>query len=888
MLVSDWRRVGGAEGAEWLFPAVKGDSRYQSIWAIGVAEVAGPGPRCRGYSDSAATRRAVCEDCRLYFRDACPQHGVPTFIADSPVPARAPSRALLSLPQGLLVKERPQGGLGVWCALPALPRGCIFGPYQGEVVLEHQECTLFSWAVWENGSYFYIDASDDSKSSWMRYVACASTEEEHNLTVFQYRGHIYYRACQSIGAGAELLVWIGEEYARTLGLKLGEHFKYEFGEKELLLKMFQDLRVKPAEPAPAPPSCPPYLCGNLASSRLRSHKPGYLAMGMDRAPRGHPDPAFPLLEGTQNLVGLGRAQSRYWTFFGFQGDAYGRILDKTKIICKLCGVRLSYSGNTTNLRQHLIYKHRREYNQLVGVQAGAPDIPKGAPSPATLGRTTRAMADFLVWDLMPLEVVEGEGFAQMLRTLEPGSKPPAAGFLAHTLLRERHLQGKAKVAELVRELPHCALSLDLWCHGPGLSYLTLTLHYVDTAFDACARVLCSRPVPEELSPESLAGVLSWVAGEWGVRESGAYAVGPHGPAARQAAAALGWQALPCVGQALGGAMEAVLALPPVQSALERCRHLASWALAGPGRAEEPLLRTLLQRLLRDGAQWQGAHGLLQGLLEQAEVLGGLGPEGEPALHHQDWATLQDAADVLKPLAVAASTFTKEPFAGLSLVKPVLTSLLYKHLAPSEWDSELVKAAKGAAHRELSRRYADPEAGRVLNLACALDPRFRGLDFLSQPERCETLRLLMLEAVGLAEGPGASPCGQASSPSLPPPPPKQPLQDSGIEYLLGDLCSGQGGVGSGSVQQQAEQESASFQTSGASSLGQEPLQWWKMHHAQYPLLTRVARKLLGVPATAAPAAWLFGEAGQVMYKKRAALAPEHVDMLVFLHGNRTVL
>uniref|UniRef100_A0A8C3S485 SET domain-containing protein n=1 Tax=Chelydra serpentina TaxID=8475 RepID=A0A8C3S485_CHESE len=163
-----------------------------------------------------------CEDCRLYFRDACAQHGAPTFIVDAPVPARAPSRALLSLPQGLLVKERPQGGLGVWSARPALPRGCIFGPYQGEVVLEQGECTLFSWAVGENGSYFYIDASDDSKSSWMRYVACASTEEEHNLTVFQYRGRIYYRACQPIGAGTELLVWIGEEYARTLGLQLGE------------------------------------------------------------------------------------------------------------------------------------------------------------------------------------------------------------------------------------------------------------------------------------------------------------------------------------------------------------------------------------------------------------------------------------------------------------------------------------------------------------------------------------------------------------------------------------------------------------------------------------------------------------------------------------------
>lgn len=54
-----------------------------------------------------------------------------------------------------------------------------------------------------------------------RYVACASTEDEQNLTVFQYRGYIYYRVCQTIPADTELLVWIGEEYARTLGLRLG-------------------------------------------------------------------------------------------------------------------------------------------------------------------------------------------------------------------------------------------------------------------------------------------------------------------------------------------------------------------------------------------------------------------------------------------------------------------------------------------------------------------------------------------------------------------------------------------------------------------------------------------------------------------------------------------
>ncbi|KAH0626674.1 hypothetical protein JD844_001772 [Phrynosoma platyrhinos] len=785
-----------------------------------------------------------CEDCRLYFQDSCPHHGPPTFVADSPVPERAPSQALLSLPEGLVVKERSQGGFGVWSTLPALPRGCIFGPYEGEVVQEHGDCTRYSWAVRENGSYFFIDASDDSRSSWMRYVACASTKNEQNLTVFQYRGYIYYQVCQTVPVDTELLVWIGEEYAHTLGLRLGEHFKYEFGEKELLMKIFQDLRLKipSSPPAPhAPVSWTQYLCGDAtASALLALHKPGLPPPG---------GATFPLLEGTQNL--------------------------------------------------HLIYKHRYEYNQLVGTQIttlnkGVVGMGEFGPSwPLTPGRTTRAVADFIVLDFMPVEVVEGEGFGQMLGVLDPSYKPPDAASLAHNVLKDMYTQVKGKIRELVRALPQCSLSLDVWCHSSSLTYLTLTVHYVDDCFEPRTRVLSSRPIPEEPSTESLAEALAEASMEWGVRDSTSYILGGlRGAATQKAAAALGWAALPCVGQALKAAMEAVLSQPAAQRALERLHRLASWVLAGTGQSEklrtqEPLLQAHLSRLLQDGGKWHSVYAVLQGLLEHSEPLVGLCPDGEVTLHLQDWSALQDTVKVLKPMAIATSTFTKEPFSSLSLVKPVLTSLLYKHLVANESDSALVMEAKAAAQKELTKQFSNSDVNQAFNLACTLDPRFRGLDFLNYADRVETLHLLKTKASCLAETASsltyALPDAASSSP-----PAKLPKQDTGIEFLLGDLCSMHSASGISSAHQQAEQETASFQTSKASALGQEPLQWWKMHHTQYPLLAQAARKLLGIPATSVPAGWLFSNAGDAICTKRRALTPEHVDMLVFLHGNRAML
>ncbi|XP_026525332.1 zinc finger BED domain-containing protein 1-like [Notechis scutatus] len=831
-----------------------------------------------------------CEVCRLYFHDSCPQHGPPTFVANTPVPERAPSRALLSLPEGLLIKKRSQGGLGVWSALPTLPCGCIFGPYEGKVVRELSDCTLYSWAVKNKGSYFFIDASDDSISNWMRYVACASTEHEQNLTVFQYQGYIYYRVCQIIPADTELLVWIGEEYARTVGLHLGEHFKYEFGEKELLMKLFQELHVKTQSPPPAlhtSSSCTQYLCGDAtASSFLPLHKPGPPVGGS----------TFPLLEGTQNVVALSQAESHYWTFFGFQGDAYGRILDKSKIICKVCGVQLSYSGNTISLRQHLICKHRREYIEVLKVAnrnkgiAGTGEF--GTPQPPVPSQTTQAVADFIVLDLMPMEVVEGEGFGKMLAVLDPNYKSPEAAALAHTVLKDMYTQVKGKIWELVRALPQCSLSLDIWCHSSTLTYLTLTVHYVDDCFEPQARVLSSRPIPENPSTESLVESLTEATKEWGVHESTLYTMGGIGPVFQQAAAALGWTALPCIGQVLRAAMEAVLSQPVAQSALESLRHLASWALTGTGRNEklwfqEPLLQTHLSRFLRDGSRWHSVYTILQDLLEYSKSLSGLGPDGEAFLHPQDWAALKDTVQVLKPMAIATSTFTKHPFSSLALVKPVLTSLLYKHLVASECDSALVLEAKEAAQKELNHHFSRPEVNQVLNLACALDPRFHCLDFLSHSDRVETLRLLKTEVSHLASASAflTSSVPDAAS-SLPPS--KLPKQDAGIEFLLGDLCSTRGGPGISSAHQQAEREIASFQINKASALTQEPLQWWKIHHTQYPLLAQAARKLLGVPATSVPAGWLFSSTGDAIHTKRQALTPEHVDMLVFLHGNHAML
>jgi hypothetical protein len=64
----------------------------------------------------------------------------------------------------------------------------------------------------------------------------------------------------------------------------------------------------------------------------------------------------------------------------------------------------------------------------------------------------------------------------------------------------------------------------------------------------------------------------------------------------------------------------------------------------------------------------------------------------------------------------------------------------------------------------------------------------------------------------------------------------------------------------------------------------PLTWWKTNKTRFPILSKLARKYLAIPATSTPSERLFSEAGNVMTIKRTQLAPNMLENLVFCKKN----
>ena len=68
------------------------------------------------------------------------------------------------------------------------------------------------------------------------------------------------------------------------------------------------------------------------------------------------------------------------------------------------------------------------------------------------------------------------------------------------------------------------------------------------------------------------------------------------------------------------------------------------------------------------------------------------------------------------------------------------------------------------------------------------------------------------------------------------------------------------------------------------LSTNPLNWWREHEGEYPLLSCQAKRYLGIPGTSVPSERIFSTAGDIVKAQRSALNPEHVDQLIFLKKN----
>ena len=86
--------------------------------------------------------------------------------------------------------------------------------------------------------------------------------------------------------------------------------------------------------------------------------------------------------------------------------------------------------------------------------------------------------------------------------------------------------------------------------------------------------------------------------------------------------------------------------------------------------------------------------------------------------------------------------------------------------------------------------------------------------------------------------------------------------------------------------QTEEETGRFKETALMPItkGANPLNWWRKHECEYPLLSKLAKRYLCIPGTSVSSERVFSTAGDIIAAQRSAFTPEHLDQILFLHKN----
>ena len=359
--------------------------------------------------------------------------------------------------------------------------------------------------------------------------------------------------------------------------------------------------------------------------------------------------------------------------------------------------------------------------------------------------------------------------------------------------------------------------------------------------------------------------------------------------------------IPCAGHTLNLSVEAGLKERTLSSAVARCRKIVThFNQARVDRemlsSKQELLGIPKHSLIKDvSTRWNSTHDMIKRLCEQQPAISAVLHRRRDLLHleisPEEWRILEDITELLEPYKDVTTYLSAESYPTISALGPLFAAIQAK-LTHSDNDSVAVRSVKSLLAADMSTRYQSTGVSLLLHKASFLDPRFKTLAHLSAAEKEETVDCIIqdllasipAEEVSETDGevveveePEKEAVVECSTT-----PKKQ--KTTLLEKLLGRKFEGNQTTITVSENEIVQAEISYYKSASPIGLRDKPLKWWNVRKRILPNLARLAQKYLGIVATSVPSEWLFSTAGNIVSAKRAALLPENVEKLVFLHEN----
>ena len=290
--------------------------------------------------------------------------------------------------------------------------------------------------------------------------------------------------------------------------------------------------------------------------------------------------------------------------------------------------------------------------------------------------------------------------------------------------------------------------------------------------------------------------------------------------------------------------------------------------------------------------------------------------------------LDELCNILAPFEKATRDFSGNTYITLSQMFPIIVNLT-NSLKPSESDdlyeeyndsddnntitsdsegsltnqnievvdysniSEVLKKIKKNIYAALKHYWSTPDEFGIM--ATLLDPRYKDLNFISDEEikvkirsslqiQYDQLKKEMQQQSSTPPSPTSSTISIISTDttrsSTPSTRSLREYQERREQRIKEVFQSAEKSASSSAI---ADEITTYFLLPVARE-NKDPLNWWKTKQEIFPILSIIARKYLGIPATSVASERLFSDAGNHITAKRSLLDPGLLGKMVFLKRN----
>ena len=470
----------------------------------------------------------------------------------------------------------------------------------------------------------------------------------------------------------------------------------------------------------------------------------------------------------------GKFKSQVWNCFGFYMDDNGK-LDRTKAICRMCFRAIAYSGNTTNLHNHVSHHHPQAYGSQGSTVRMAPltkfysfqvspdnsnggegdgsvkvEVEKlqAGPSAAQCSYTVQsALLDFIINDLEPIQTLDSPTFRGLLKACGLRQDCPPSEYFTNFLV-DCYGETRQKVHNIVSTAKSAYLKLDVWKSFMTDTFiLVVSAQVMQSQMKVDSFVLQTFELPAKFDAKGIAGCIrGTIFSEWNIPETTTMLTSDLLELSN-VGKELNCVTVVCLLDRINHAVENCLRIPVIQDLFTLARKLIRQFTENSSnmnllQEKQTLLNLPHMKLKLDTkSSWISSYEMLDSVQAQAAPLYAVlkdplftSVDDDVRLLFSSEQTLaQSLLSILKSLVSASSMVSEMSCLSAAVILPILKKL-ETTLRVTDIDSRVVIEIKKGLWLTLSKKYIEDNVRDFLLICSITDPRYKDLKFVEPEDR----------------------------------------------------------------------------------------------------------------------------------------------------------